>query len=183
MEKRPDNNHRIRFVDTAYHEIFTLPDNASIVVTHFDGSTVTHPCTYIDDTHAKIGSSVYHLLEFAGLMERDGSIYAPEGGTADYYEVYQIMDRAVEYRFQDYEHAQNCISMADYTRVYAGMLGKGTSLENLFARHNQDTRPFGRRMRSMSMSDIVVLYQGGEAHAYYTDSFGFVPIDEILKTK
>ena len=65
------------------------PDGASIIVTHFDGSTVTHPCTYIDDTHAKIGSSVYHLLEFAGLMERNGSIYAPEGGVADYYEVYQ----------------------------------------------------------------------------------------------
>lgn len=69
---------RIRFVDTAYHEIFTLPDGASIIVTHFDGSTVTLPCTYIDDTHAKIGSSVYHMLEFAGLMERNGSIYAPE---------------------------------------------------------------------------------------------------------
>ena len=47
---------RIRFVDTAYHEIFTLPDGASIIVTHFDGSTITRPCTYIDETHAKIGS-------------------------------------------------------------------------------------------------------------------------------
>ena len=63
-----------------YHEIFTLPDNASIVVTHFDGSTVTRPCQYIDEAHAKIGSSVFHMLEFAGLMERTGSIYAPEGG-------------------------------------------------------------------------------------------------------
>ena len=34
---------RIRFVDSAYHEIFTLPDGASIIVTHFDGSTITHP--------------------------------------------------------------------------------------------------------------------------------------------
>ena len=96
---------RIRFVDTAYHEIFTLPDNASIVVTHFDGSTVTHPCTYIDDTHAKIGSSVYHLLEFAGLMERNGNIYAPEGGVADYYEVYQA-DLHSDYCFREYEEAK-----------------------------------------------------------------------------
>ena len=32
----------------------------------------------------------------------------------------------------------------------------------------------------MSVSDIVILHQGGETHAYYTDSFGFEPIDEIL---
>ena len=99
---------------------------------------------------------------------------------ADYYEVYQA-DLHADYCFREYEEAKGRISMADYTRVYAGMLGKGTSLETLFARHNQDTRPFGRRMRSMSMSDIVVLHQDGEAHAYYTDSFGFEPIDEILK--
>ncbi len=174
---------RIRFVDSAYHEIFTIPDGTSIVVTHFDGTTVTHSCTYIDETHAKIGSSVYHMLEFAGIMERSGSIYAPEGGVADYYEVYQA-DLHADYCFREYEEAKGRISMADYTRVYAGMLGKGTSLETLFARHNQDTRPFGRRMRSMSMSDIVVLHQDGEAHAYYTDSFGFEPIDNILiKTK
>lgn len=30
------------------------------------------------------------------------------------------------------------------------------------------------------MSDIVVLHQDGGAHAYYTDSFGFEPIDNIL---
>ena len=171
---------RIRFVDSAYHEVMTIPDRSNIVLTRFDGTVSILPCTYIDDAHAKIGNSVYHMLEFVGIMERAGSIYAPEGGTADYYEVYQA-NIHTDYCFRDYEAARGRISLADYTRVYTGMLGKVTSLETLFARHNQDTRPFGRRMRSMSVSDIVILHQGGEAHAYYTDSFGFEPIDEILK--
>ena len=170
---------RIRFVDSVYHEVMTIPDGSNIVLTRFDGTVSILPCTYIDDAHAKIGNSVYHMLEFAGIMERAGSIYAPEGGTADYYEVYQA-DIHADYCFRDYEAAKGRISLSDYTRVYTGMLGSGTGLETLFARHNQDTRPFGRKMRSMSVSDIVILHQGGETHAYYTDSFGFEPIDEIL---
>ena len=170
---------RIRFVDSAYHEVVTIPDESNIVLTRFDGTASILPCTYIDDAHAKIGNSVYHMLEFAGIMERAGSINATEGGTADYYEVYQA-DIHTDYCFQDYEAAKDRISLADYTRVYTGMLGSGTDLETLFARHNQDTRPFGRKMRSMSVSDIVILHQNGQTHAYYTDSFGFEPIDEIL---
>ena len=85
-EARPQ---RIRFVDSAYHEVVTIPDGSNIVLTRFDGTVSILPCTYIDDAHAKIGNPVYHMLEFAGLMERAGSIYAPEGGTAGYYEVYQ----------------------------------------------------------------------------------------------
>ena len=73
-------------------------------------------------------------------VERNGSIYAPEGGVADYYEVYQA-DLHADYCFREYEEAKGRISMADYTRVYAGMLGKGTSLETLFARHNQGHAP------------------------------------------
>lgn len=80
---------RIRFVDSAYHEVMTIPDRSNIVLTRFDGTVSILPCTYIDDAHARIGNSVYHMLEFAGIMERAGSICVPEGGTADYYEVYQ----------------------------------------------------------------------------------------------
>lgn len=170
---------RIRFVDSAYHEVVTIPDGSNIVMTHFDGTVSILPCTYIDDAHAKIGNSVYHMLEFAGIMERAGSIYAPEDGTADYYEVYQA-DLHTDYCYRSYDEAKDRISLSDYTRVYTGMLGSGTDLETLFARHNQDTRPFGCKMRSMSVSDIVILHQNGQTHAYYTDSFGFEPIDETL---
>ena len=106
----------IRFVDSAYHEVMTIPDESNIVLTHFDGTVSILPCTYIDDAHAKIGNTVYHMLEFAGIMERAGSIYEPEGGTADYYEVYQA-DIHADYCFRDYDEAKDRISLSDYTRV------------------------------------------------------------------
>lgn len=49
--------------------------------------------------------------------------------------------------------------------------------------HNRDTRPFGRKMRSMSVSDIVVVTRAGEKHAYYVDSVGYEQVDELLRAK
>lgn len=132
----------IRFVDSAYHEVMTIPDGSNIVLTHFDGTVSILPCTYIDDAHAKIGNTVYHMLEFAGIMERAGSIYAPEGGTADYYEVYQA-DIHADYCFRDYDEAKDRISLSDYTRVYAGMLGSGTDLETLLPDTTRTHAPSG----------------------------------------
>jgi hypothetical protein len=62
----------------------------------------------------------------------------------------------------------------DYTRVYASMLSPSQSLESLFALHNANDRPFGQKMRSLSVSDVVVLIIQNEiATGHYVDSFGF----------
>lgn len=66
----------IRFIDSSYNSLFTVPNGGSIILTHFDGSKTTAICTYIDDYHAKIGNGVFHILEFAERMERCG-IYMP----------------------------------------------------------------------------------------------------------
>ena len=68
------------------------------------------------------------------------------------------------------------------------MYAKDASLEQLWVKHNRDTRPFGQKMRSMSMSDVVVLTRGGKKEAYYADSFGFQEVanftaNEQKKTK
>ena len=60
------------------------------------------------------------------------------------------------------------------------MYAKGNSLEDLWAKHNRDSRPFAHRMRSMSVSDIVVLTQGGKKTAYYADTIGFKEVPEFL---
>ena len=46
-------------------------------------------------------------------------------------------------------------------------------LEELFVYLNRDDRPLRTKIRSMSISDIVVV----EDEAYYCDSFGFKPIN------
>lgn len=68
----------IRFIDSSYNDLFSVPNGGSVVLTRADGSKATLPCTYIDDYHAKIGSNVYHICQFAEIMERNGATCAPE---------------------------------------------------------------------------------------------------------
>ena len=182
----PDHDKRIiRFIDSEYHTLFTIKDGESIVITRFDGEKMVFPCKYIDDCHVCIGNSAHHICEFAEMQERNGNIYVPrtlkisdEIGT---YEIYQIPATAdVDYYFRSYAAAKGKLQSADYRRSYAGMYAKENSLENLWAKHNGNHRPFARQMRSLSVSDIVVLTQGGKKTAYYTDSVGFKEVPEFL---
>lgn len=182
----PDKDKRmIRFIDSEYHTLFTIKDGESIVITRFDGEKLILPCTYIDDCHTRIGSSVCHICEFAEMQERNGNLYVPsalkisaEIGTYEIYQIPAIAD--VDYCFRPYAEAKGKLQNADYQRSYAGMFAKENSLEHLWAKHNSDRRPFARRMRSLSVSDIVVLTQGGKKTAYYTDSVGFKEVPEFL---
>ena len=182
----PDHDKRmIRFIDSEYHTLFTIQDGESIVITRFDGEQLILPCTYIDDCHTRIGSSVCHICEFAEIQERNGNLYVPstpkisdEIGT---YEIYQIPIIAdVGYCFRPYAEAKGKLQNADYRRTYAGMFAKDNTLEHLWAKHNGDRRPFARQMHSMSVGDVVVLTQAGKKTAYYADTFGFQEVPEFL---
>ena len=185
----PDKDQRvIRFIDSEYHTLFTIKDGESIVINRFDGEKLILPCTYIDDCHVCIGNSAYHICEFAEMQERNGNTYVPSApkisGEIGTYEIYQIPATAdVDYYFRSYEAAKGKLQSADYQRSYAGMYAKENSLEDLWAKHNSDHRPFAHRMRSMSVSDIVVLTQGGKKTAYYADSIGFKEVPEFLTQK
>ena len=39
------------------------------------------------------------------------------------------------------------------------------------------------RMRSMSVSDVLVVNRGGKKTAYYVDSFGFQEVKQFFKQK
>lgn len=71
-------NKEIRFIDSHYNELFRIKDGESITVKFSDGSMADRKCTYIDDYHTKIGYNVYHICEFAEIMERNGSTYRPK---------------------------------------------------------------------------------------------------------
>ena len=182
----PDKDKRdIRFIDSAYRTLFTIKDGESIVITRFDGEKMVLPCKYIDDCHVCVGNSAYHICEFAEMQERNGNTYVPSApkisGEIGTYEIYQIPAIAdVDYCFRSYAEAKGKLQSADYQRSYAGMYAKENSLEHLWTKHNSDHRPFARRMRSMSVSDIVVLTQGGRKTAYYADTIGFKKAPEFL---
>jgi hypothetical protein len=76
-----ESNKTIRFVDSEYREVFKFPDGANINIIYPPGDdrgTLTNKCEFLDEYHTKIGSSVYHICEFAERMEKIGAQYEPE---------------------------------------------------------------------------------------------------------
>lgn len=67
----------IRFINSRYNELFRIPDGEKIVITEESGKKSEYFCSYIDECHTEIGRNLYHICEFAELMERCGSTYEP----------------------------------------------------------------------------------------------------------
>lgn len=175
----------IRFIDSDYRPLFTVPDGANIVMTELDGTCNMFSCQYIDDCHARIGDGIFHIHQFALVMEQRGAVYAPEQPKAadicDTYEVYQLKDVAgTPYGFCSYAAAKDKLRPSHYAKVYAGVLAPGVTLDDIYVKHNQDQRPRRMEIRSMSVSDVVVLTQNGSRRAFYVDSFGFKEANEFL---
>lgn len=179
-------NKEIRFIDSRYNKLFTVPNGGNIVVTQFDGEKLIRACEYLDDTHFQASGNVFHICQFAERMEENGAVYAPEivkpGDCIDIYEIYQIADiRRADYCFRSFDEAKKQIKRSDYQRVYAGVLAPQTTMEFLFVKHNRDGRPFGKQMRSLSMSDVIVLSRDGKQQAFYVDTVDFREVPVFLR--
>ena len=70
----------IRFINSSYQDLFTLPDGGRILIRWNTGEQAEEVCRYIDPYHVQIGSSgihIYHICEFAEKMERAGACVYP----------------------------------------------------------------------------------------------------------
>ena len=67
----------IRFINSGYDEQFRLPNGGKIEVEYPD-RTFSARCEYIDDYHTYVGSEVYHICQFAEMLERGGGVCRPE---------------------------------------------------------------------------------------------------------
>lgn len=70
----------IRFITPEYKTLFTLSDGDQVRIARDDGSSRDYVCRYIDQTHLEVNdgtNSLYHICEFAELMERSGGIVTP----------------------------------------------------------------------------------------------------------
>ena len=171
----------IKFKDTKNDLLFAIGDGESIVLQALDNEPVTVECHYIDNQYFRFSGYKFSFWEFAKMVEENSCIFHPENKKAKTYTIYQInnIDNR-EYAFMDYDYSRNKINAKDYTKVYMGMMSDKTTLEYLFIKHNEDYRPFGKRMRSLSVSDVIVVDDGTHQKAYYTDSFGFVEIPKFI---
>lgn len=67
----------IRFIDSHYKELFRVPDGGTIQISD-PYETVIKKCEFVDEYHTQIGCNVFHICEFAEIMERNGRTYQPE---------------------------------------------------------------------------------------------------------
>ena len=67
----------IRFINPHYKELFRIPDGDSIRISYPDGSHKDRTCRYIDDSHLEVDSNLYHICEFAEIMEGNGNKVIP----------------------------------------------------------------------------------------------------------
>lgn len=67
----------IRFINSNYDHLFMIPDGGKIVITDSSGKKSERTCRFIDEYHTVIGNNLYHICQFAEVMERNGSTYAP----------------------------------------------------------------------------------------------------------
>lgn len=68
----------IRFIDSNYTNLFFLPDGANIRLTYTNGERRILPCKHMDEYHLKAGNEVFHICQFAELMERNGTQCQPD---------------------------------------------------------------------------------------------------------
>lgn len=68
----------IRFIDSNYKELFRIPDGGKIVIHYAWGEKMERSCRFIDEYHTEIGNDLYHICQFAELMERNGHTYEPK---------------------------------------------------------------------------------------------------------
>lgn len=67
----------IRFITPHYQTLFRLEDGEKVRIRHSDGKSNDYTCRYIDQTHCEVGSNLYHICEFAEIMEGCGNVVVP----------------------------------------------------------------------------------------------------------
>lgn len=67
----------IRFITSGYDDLFRIPDGGTIQV-DFPGRSFAAKCEYIDDYHLKVANDVFHICQFAEILERGGGSCRPE---------------------------------------------------------------------------------------------------------
>lgn len=103
----------------------------------------------------------------------------------DTFTIYQLKreDATRDYRFEPYDRLQAAglaVDPAHYEPVYSGPMTPGMTLDAIYTRFNLD-HPQDFKGHSLSVSDVVVVQQGGQSTAHYVDSFGYKTVPEFLQ--
>ena len=105
----------------------------------------------------------------------------------DTFSIYQLKpgDSTRDYRFEPLDTIRNnglSVKPENYELVYEAPMTEKDNLESIYTRFNVD-RPADFTGHSLSVSDIVVLHQGGKDTAHYCNRVGFSEVPEFLQER
>ena len=105
-------------------------------------------------------------------------------GTKRSFGIYQIRHGSPgeNYKFMNMSFLESQgmqIKKEDYELVYVGELSGTMTLEDIYEKFNMD-HPKGFQGHSLSVSDVVVLNDGGNVTAHFVDSISFEQLDSFL---
>ena len=127
-----------------------------------------------------------YMAEAAAYAQIPADIVAQaRAAQGDTFSIYQLKpgDSTRDYRFEPLDSIhRNGLSVKpeNYELVYEAPLTEKDNLESIYTRFNVD-RPADFTGHSLSVSDIVVLHQGGKDTAHYCDRAGFSEVPEFLQ--
>mgnify|MGYP002705884073 FL=1 len=110
---------------------------------------------------------------------------AAQGEPVGSFSIHQLKggNETLDYRFEPLDSIhRNGLSVKpeNYELVYEAPMTEKDNLESIYTRFNVD-RPADFTGHSLSVSDIVVLHQGGKDTAHYCDRAGFSEVPEFLQ--
>ena len=110
---------------------------------------------------------------------------AAQGEPVGSFSIYQLKggNETLDYRFEPLDTIRNnglSVKPENYELVYEAPMTAKDNLESIYTRFNVD-RPADFTGHSLSVSDIVVLHQGGKDTAHYCDRAGFSEVPEFLQ--
>ena len=118
----------------------------------------------------------------AAIVEQARAVQSEPVGS---FSIYQLKggSETLDYRFEPLDSIhRNGLSVKpeNYELVYEAPMTEKDNLESIYTRFNVD-RPADFTGHSLSVSDIVVLHQGGKDTAHYCDRVGFSEVPEFLQ--
>ena len=139
----------------------------------------------LQDYKEQVQAEIAQEAAAAGMTVEEYAAAGYEAPEQDSFSIYQIKsgDETRDYRFEPYDRLQamgRSVNRANYDLVYTAPLDGTTTLEDIYRTFNIE-HPADFKGHSLSVSDVVVLHQGGKDTAHYCDSFGFQQVREFLR--
>lgn len=105
-----------------------------------------------------------------------------------YYKILQLREEFVKEKFLSYRELLRegfDFDLSKYTAVGSGYVNQRdtaeSTLEKIYCLLNQREKPANYCGRSLSVSDMVYIRQGGEGGLYYVDAIGFRKLEDEQK--